>query len=113
MSAVNVLIMMGVPSAVTAFCFWWIEKKLERRAKKEEEHEKIREQSQLILFESVNGVMSLAEATARAVQQIPDTHCNGEMQKALEYASDVKKKQKDFLREQAIHSIYHENERGA
>lgn len=113
MNAVNVLIMMGVPSAVTALCFWWIEKKLERRAKKEEQQEKIREESQLILFECVNGVMSLAEANARAIQRIPDVHCNGDMEKALEYASEVKKKQKDFLREQAIHSIYHEKERGA
>ena len=49
--------------------------------------------------------MALAEATAAAVQRIPDAHCNGDMHRALDYANKIKNEQKDFLRRQAINSI--------
>lgn len=34
--------------------------------------------------------LALGEATSRAVQRIPDAHCNGDMHAALEYAQKVK-----------------------
>ena len=48
----------------------------------------------------------LGEATARAVQRIPDANCNGDMHQALDYVANVQRKQKDFLMELGIHSIY-------
>ena len=50
--------------------------------------------------------IALGEATARAVQRIPDAHCNGDMHAALDYAAKVKHEQKDFLTRQGIESIY-------
>ena len=49
--------------------------------------------------------LRLGEATARAVQRIPDAHCNGDMHAALDYAQKVKHEQKDFLNEQALKQI--------
>ena len=49
--------------------------------------------------------LALGEATARAVQRIPDAHCNGDMHAALDYAQKVKHEQKDFLNEQALKQI--------
>ena len=46
------------------------------------------------------------ESTARAVQRIPDAHCNGDMHAALEYAVSIKHKQRDFLSEQGVHSTF-------
>lgn len=48
----------------------------------------------------------LAEATARAVQRIPDAHCNGDMTKALEEAAYFQKEEKDFLMDQGIKHIF-------
>lgn len=104
---------MGIPSAITGFCFWRIEKKItaeeekekEERAKRQaaaEEKERNREKYELYLMKSVNAAIALGEATARAVQRIPDAKCNGEMHAALDYAERVKHEQKDFLTEQAI-----------
>lgn len=53
----------------------------------------------------VNASLALGEATARAVQRIPDAHCNGDMHAALDYAQNVKHEQKDFLNEQALKQI--------
>ena len=46
--------------------------------------------------------MALAEATASAVERIPDAHCNGDMHRAKEYAQKVKNDQRDFLKKCAI-----------
>ena len=58
------------------------------------------------LIQNTRAALALAEATAVAVQRIPDAHCNGDMHAALEYARKVKHEQKDFLTVQGIHAIY-------
>lgn len=117
----QLLMLMGIPSAVTAFCFWLVERKIKKRDEKYNENqkkkqekieqkEKVREESQYLLIQSVNAAIALAEATAKAVQRIPDAHCNGDMQSALEYAKEVKHEQKEFLARQGIHNIYIDKE---
>lgn len=122
------LALMGVPTAVTAFAFWLLERNITKRdkererkeeaarkaeadeaaarRKEEEEREKARESLMIATVQGVNAAIALGEATARAVQRIPDAHCNGDMKEALEYAAEAKHKQKDLLTEQGIHAIY-------
>lgn len=57
------------------------------------------------LIKSVGAAIALGEATARAVQRIPDAKCNGDMHAALEYAEKVKHEQKDFVNEQFVKNI--------
>lgn len=70
-----------LPSAITGFCFWCIEQKIQKQSKKLEEEEKTRreaqdkreklhEQQELFLVQGVNAAIALGEATARAVQRI-------------------------------------------
>ena len=99
------------------FCFWCIEQKIQKQSKKlekeekqrreaQDKREKLHEQQELFLVQGVNAAIALGEATARAVQRIPDAHCNGDMHAALDYAAKVKHEQKDFLTRQGIESIY-------
>ena len=108
--------LMGIPSAITAFCFWLIERRIQKRdkqkdaeekerAKKDAEREKAREDLQLLTIQATNAAIALGEATARAVQRIPDAHCNGDMHAALDYAAKVKHAQKDFLTRQGIETL--------
>ena len=92
----------GIPSAAVGFCFWFLERK---RQKEFDAREKKQEQLQLVVINSVNACMSLSEATAKAVQRIPDAHCNGDMHAALAYATEVKHKQKEFLTKQGVEHI--------
>ena len=101
-----ILIAMSIPSAITGFGFWWIERKMDKRDKLMEEKEKAREKSELYVIKSVQASIALGEATARAVQRIPDARCNGDMHAVLEYAQKVKHEQKDFLSEQALKHLY-------
>ena len=96
----------GIPTAFTGFCVWRLERKIAKREKLEEEREKAREQNELFLIKGTSAAIALGEATARAVQRIPDAHCNGDMHAALEYATTVKHEQKDFLTKQGIHALY-------
>lgn len=109
-------VMLGVPSAFTAFCVWLMQRGINRRdkkrdeaeaakAKQESEREAAREQLQLLTVKAVNASLSLGEATARAVQRIPDAHCNGDMHSALEYASSVKRETQSFIERQGIHAV--------
>ena len=113
---IAVVVAAGIPAAAVGFFVWWMQWKITKRDKQKEEDnlrdrqereekEKAREQFEIHLIESVNASMALSEATARAVQRIPDAHCNGDMHKALKYAEDVKHKQRDFLTQMGVQAI--------
>lgn len=117
MDVTAIIIAASIPSALTGFCFWLIEQRLQKRAKKqedeekerreaEEKREKLREQQELFLVQGIGAAIALGEATAKAVQWIPDAHCNGDMHAALEYAAKVKHEQEDFLTEQGIGALF-------
>lgn len=115
----EIAIMMGLPTALTGFFFWLVQRKItaaerERekreaeREKKAEERERNRERLDIVLLQSTSAAIALGEATAKAVQRIPDAHCNGDMHSALDYASTVKHQQKDFLTSLGIHALHDE-----
>lgn len=103
---VSMLVAMGVPSALTGFAFWWFERKLMKRQEENDKKEAARRQNEIIMIESMNAAIALGEATARAVQRIPDANCNGDMHAALEYATNIKHKHKNFITEQGIEALY-------
>ena len=97
---------MGIPTAITAFCSWALQRRSMRREKKAEELERSREKLDVMLLQSTTAAIALGEATAKAVQRIPDAHCNGDMHRALEYAADIKHRQKDFLTSLGVHALH-------
>lgn len=106
MDVYELVIAMSIPSALTGFCFWMLERKLDKQQKERDKKEAARRQNEIIIIESVNAAIALGEATARAVQRIPDAHCNGDMHSALDYATSIKHKHKDFITEQGIEALY-------
>ena len=96
------LLAVGLPSAFTGFCFKLLEKKMDQHQKEQERKEEAKRKNEVIIIESVNAAIALGEATARAVQRIPDAHCNGDMHDALKYANDIKHKHRDFITQQGI-----------
>ena len=96
----------GIPTAFTGFCVWQLKRRIEKREKVEEVRETAREENLNFIVKGTSAAIALAEATARAVQRIPDAHCNGDMHAALDYANTVKREHKDFLTKQGIHALY-------
>lgn len=113
MGIVELLVMMGIPSAITGLLVWWlkrsIDKKDKERERKEEQREKREENVEklmLMIMQSTRANTVLAEATARAVQRIPDAHCNGDMKEALEKAEKIQKEEQQFLIDQGVKHIF-------
>lgn len=131
----ELLLTAGVPTAISGLLVWWVQYYIQRRDKKKDEenerqnnerqleqlklqesinaqekkaHERaqIQERYNLLLLESMSAVEILAEATARAVQRIPDAKCNGDMAVALEQAERIAEEKNKFLHEQAVQNIY-------
>lgn len=108
-TVIAVLAAAGIPSAITSFGLWIIQRKISKReaGREQEEQERIkkREKHEVLLIQSVNAAISLGEATAKVVQQIPDVHCNDDINIALAYAAKVKHEQKEFLFRQGLGSL--------
>jgi hypothetical protein len=108
----DLLIYIGVPSALVSAAFglsvWLIQKKLNKQERARELREQNTEQLMLLTLQNTRAINVLATATAKAVQRIPDAHCNGDMTAALEQAAIIQKKEKEFLFDQGIKHIFGE-----
>lgn len=100
------IIAMGVPSAFCGFMVWWLKRYIDRNEKKREEREKNTERYMLLIMKNSRATNILAEATAKAVQRIPDAHCNGDMTKALADAAAIQAEEKDFMFDQGVKHIF-------
>lgn len=110
-------VLAAIPSAIVGFLVWNWQRKITRRdqardqaeAEREavrEAKEKAREELDVLMIRSLSAQSALSEATALAVQRIPEAHCNGDMTKALAYAKEVKKDRREFLERQGIHALH-------
>ena len=96
----------GIPSAVVGILVAQLNKKIDKREKALEEREQARIKSQTMTIKLIMAALSLGEATAEAVKRIPDTHCNGDMDGALEYAKKIKAEYRDFEHEQTAIAMH-------
>lgn len=106
LSLSGLLTLLGIPTAITSLGLWMLQRKMAKREEIRDKRETAREKNEVLLIQNTRAALALAEATAIAVQRIPDAHCNGDMHAALEYARKVKHEQKDFLTEQGVKAIY-------
>lgn len=97
---------MGIPTAITGFIFWYLKRWIDKKETKREERERNTERLMLMIMQTSRATNVLAEATAKAVQRIPDAHCNGDMTEALRKAKEIQQEEKDFLMDQGIKHIF-------
>ena len=100
------LIAMGIPTAITGALVWLLKRHIDRQSNAREEREKNTDRLMLMIMQTGRANNVLAEATARAVQRIPDAHCNGDMAQALEQAAAIQKEEQKFLLEHGVQHIF-------
>lgn len=98
---IGIIIAAGIPSATLGFLIRRLEHKLDLQEQARKEREEARIEHEVLLIEMSVASLSLGEATAEAVQRIPDANCNGEMTEALQRAKDTKENYRKFERKQA------------
>lgn len=97
---------MGIPSAITSLAIWRLKKQLDKRDAINEEKEKNTERMILLIAQNSRATYTVAEATAKAVQRIPDAKCNGDMTEALRQAKTLQMEEQQFFIDQGIKRIF-------
>lgn len=100
------IVAMGIPSTIMGFLVWYLKRHIDKKEAKREEKEKNTEQLMLIIMQESRSTNVLATATAKAVQRIPDAHCNGDMTEALRRAAEIQNEEKEFFLNQGIKHIF-------
>lgn len=103
----TILAAVGLPSAVVAgvvgLLFRRLEKRLDEEKRAREEQEQARKTYEGFQVHALTAVMKLSEANAIALQ---NGKCNGETHKALDYLTEVRHEQRDFLIKQGLDHIF-------
>jgi len=102
----EVLLSGGIISGIVGLIFWWFKRWLEKRDKEKAERDKNVEKLIKYLIMTSRTTQVLSEATARAVQRIPDAHCNGDMTKALKEAEEIQEQENKFFVDQGLQHIF-------
>ena len=102
----EIILMFGVPSAITGFGIWLIKRKLEKNERQYNEKESNLQDLVLMMLQTTRANAVGITAVAKAIQRIPDAHCNGDMTKALEYMKTIQEKEKDFLMDKGVKHIF-------
>ena len=104
----GLIMAMGIPSAVVGFAVWWLKRYIDKRDAAAERREKNTENLIILMMKEIRANSVLNEATAKAVQRIPDAHCNGDMTAALERAEKLRKEEEQFMLDQGIKHVFGE-----
>ena len=106
MEILEIILMFGIPTAITGFGIWLIKRKIEKNEKQQIEKENNLESLILMMLQTTRANTIGITAVAEAIQRIPDAHCNGDMTKALEYMKSIQEKEKDFLMDKGVKHIF-------
>ena len=103
----EILLALGVPSAIIGGFikagFKRLEKKQDKEREEQEKREKARREYEVFQVKTITAVMALSKANAIALK---NGTCNGETSAALEYLDEVKHEQRDFLSKQGIEHLF-------
>lgn len=102
----TILLSLLSASAILSLPVWFLKRYIDKREKKREERDQRMEQWMLLTMKTNRATNVLVEATAKAVQRIPDAKCNGDMTAALEFARKMQKEEKDFIFDQGVEHIF-------
>lgn len=106
MEFIEILTLFGIPSAITGLGVWWAKRRIEANEAKAKEREENLEALIMMIVQSSKANQIGITAIARAVQRIPDAHCNGDMTSALKQMEEIQQKEKQFLIDKGIKYIF-------
>jgi hypothetical protein len=104
----ELIMAMGIPSAVVGLAVWWLKRYIDKRDADAEKREKNTENLIILMMKEIRANSVMNEATAKAVQRIPDAHCNGDMTAALERVEKLRKEEEQFMLDQGIKHVFGE-----
>ena len=113
----EILMSWGIPTAITGLIIWFFKRYIDKRDAEKAEAEKLEKEAReereknieklmLMIMQTSRANNILAEATAKAVQRIPDAQCNGDMTAALKKAETMQKEEQQFLLDLGVKHLF-------
>ena len=106
MEIAELILLFGIPSAITGLGIWWFKRRVEQSEKKNQEQQENIEALIMMIVQSSKANQIGIQAIARAVQRIPDAKCNGDMTAALAEMEKIQAQEKQFLINKGIKYIF-------
>jgi hypothetical protein len=106
MEIAELIMLFGIPSAITGLGIWWFKRRVEASEKKNQEQQENIEALIMMMVQSSKANQIGITAIARAVQRIPDAQCNGDMTAALAEMEKIQQQEKQFLINKGIKYIF-------
>jgi hypothetical protein len=106
MEIIELIMLFGIPSAITGLGVWWFKRRVEQSEKKSQEQQANIEALIMMIVQSSKANQIGIQAIARAVQRIPDAKCNGDMTAALAEMEKIQQQEKQFLINKGIKYIF-------
>lgn len=106
MEIAELILLFGIPSAITGLGVWWFKRRVEQSEKKNQEQQENIEALIMMIVQSSKANQIGIQAIARAVQRIPDAKCNGDMTAALAEMEKIQQQEKQFLINKGIKYIF-------
>ena len=103
---IQLIILFGIPTAITGLGSFLIKRRVEKGEAEAKEREQNLESLVLMMIQSSRANSVGITAIARAVQRIPDAHCNGDMKEALEEMEKIQNKEQRFITDKGIKYLF-------
>ena len=103
---IQLILLFGIPTAITGIGTFLIKRRIERNEVKAKEHEQNLEALVLMKMQTSRANTVGITAIARAIQRIPDAHCNGDMTEALAQMEAIQKKEQQFVMDKGIKYLF-------
>lgn len=103
---IQLILLFGIPTAITGLGVYFIKRRIEKNEAKAKEHEQNLEALVLMMMQTSRANTVGITAIARAIQRIPDAHCNGDMTEALAQMEAIQKKEQQFVMDKGIKYLF-------
>lgn len=103
---IQLILLFGIPTAITGLGSFLLKRRIERGEAEAKEREQNLESLVLMMIQSSRANSVGITAIARAVQRIPDAHCNGDMKAALEEMEKIQTKEQQFITDKGIKYLF-------
>ena len=103
---IQLILLFGIPTAITGLVSFLLKRRIEKGEAEAKEREQNLESLVLMMIQSSRANSVGITAIARAVQRIPDAHCNGDMTAALEEMEKIQTKEQQFITDKGIKYLF-------
>lgn len=104
------LLILGIPTALTAFCLWRLERKISQSEKRREIRDDTFIKNQILIMQGQNATFALGEVTARAIKEVSHSKLSQpiatELSVALDHVKSIRQEQEMFLTETSAKHLY-------